>query len=651
MVLNQLTIIGFYNCRHFLAVLFVCIVNLTSFSQIDNVKWLYNIDGYNDTDISDLVVDKEGNTYAAINFAGPIEIKELSVELKKHPHMHGLILKLNKRGQPVWARILKSDWDNRIRDIALAPNGDILFTGFGDGVMHFPGKKDTLKHGREKMKNEYHRPQMLYAARYNKDGEPVWVKTFETPWAEGLCIGANSKDEVFWSFYFNGFIKSEGKQLDTLPKNREVKSVGLLVQLSDREGFEKVLYRDELKRDASTPRHKFKIDKEDNLYTYGLFTHKIKFTASDSLTNDRVNEGHDSYLSKFNSNGEFEWARKIGGQNSQHIHDIDFDDKGAIYAAGQYSYECIIGDGIKTNQKSLFKYKSGESFFYFKMFPDGELAFARYEEQGKYTTTLLAQSIDVDLNNETHILGYYNDTINIDGFALNTRRGSIGTFYADFTQNKLNSLDPLGFHGRAAWIYPKTIESNGVFFSSGAFYYGDSCGIFVNKEPQMLSNYKYGRASFVYGGTLEDEKETIVVASSEDTKIEALGRLKPLLACTNPKELELPNVWFPAEDVRQTPEKQNERMPCGIRIEELELRLFPNPSRGQTNLKFMGMVGGTTQIDVYTEQGKLVYSQQINIQYETYELGLDLSNSSSGIYFIRVSHGGYQKALRFVKLE
>lgn len=52
-------------------------------AQAPEIKWTYVIDGYNDTDITDLVVDEDGNTYASINFSGPIEFRDLGVYLKK----------------------------------------------------------------------------------------------------------------------------------------------------------------------------------------------------------------------------------------------------------------------------------------------------------------------------------------------------------------------------------------------------------------------------------------------------------------------------------------------------------------------------------------------------------------------------------------
>ena len=123
-----------------------------SFAQSAKPEWLYIIDGYNDTFVSDLEVDKEGNTYLAINYCGALTVSGLNKKMPPSGHVHGLLIKLNKNGKPLWAHGFKSAYDNRINDLSIAPDGDVLITGFGDGVMSFPGLSDTLKCGKEREK-------------------------------------------------------------------------------------------------------------------------------------------------------------------------------------------------------------------------------------------------------------------------------------------------------------------------------------------------------------------------------------------------------------------------------------------------------------------------------------------------------------------
>ena len=108
-----------------------------SLAQSATPKWVYILDGFQDADVTDVEVDKQGNTYVSANYSGTISIPELKVDLPRAPHVHGLILKLDKNGKPIWVRSVVSVFDNRINDITLAANGDVLFTGFADGKAEF----------------------------------------------------------------------------------------------------------------------------------------------------------------------------------------------------------------------------------------------------------------------------------------------------------------------------------------------------------------------------------------------------------------------------------------------------------------------------------------------------------------------------------
>jgi hypothetical protein len=51
-----------------------CIVFLllSLFAQLPKPSWLVNIDAYNDCNMADIEVDKEGNSYAAFNYQGSL---------------------------------------------------------------------------------------------------------------------------------------------------------------------------------------------------------------------------------------------------------------------------------------------------------------------------------------------------------------------------------------------------------------------------------------------------------------------------------------------------------------------------------------------------------------------------------------------------
>jgi hypothetical protein len=632
-----------------LAISFLNFASLT-FAQSVTPKWVYVLDGFYDTDITDLEIDQEGNTYVSANYGGNLSLKGNSFEIPRSPHVHGIIVKLDKLGKLIWARPIQSINDNRINDISIAPNGDLLFTGFADGNFEFKGKKKNIKLGRGKQAGEYHHPQFVYAARYSSSGEPIWVKEFGATWGEGLSIAANSKNEVYFDLYHNNYIKDGDQRIDSVPRDKRYDKRVLMIKLSaSGEFLEKKLVLD---RFGSTyiPKHYIYIDKEDNLYQYGNFSKAIYFTEKDSLSNDAYMEGLDSYLAKYNADGSFAWAKQIGGQNVQALNEIRVTKEGAIYGAGYYYFECFVGDGINVVQKSKFEYKSGSSFFYFALTKDGELDFIRYEEQGQYSTYFTAQSIALDDFNQAHIVGIFNDTVVIDGHQLNQPYRTEKHFYSRWKNDKLEEITTHDISSNS-FLLPRKIDINSGQFATGGLYVGDKAQMIIEGKKHKLTLNEHGRSSYIYGGTVPERKESEPLVALNSRSALYLSELKPLLACISPREEASNDVWFPTKDSLPSRETWLSETPCGRKVNQMEVALFPNPSRGATTLKLKGMEGGFSQIDVFSEQGKLMFSQRVSIQTNDYELGLNLSSVAAGIYFVRIVHGGFEKALRFVKID
>lgn len=635
----------------FFAFFFLVFFSNWTFAQSAKPEWLYIIDGYNDTFVSDLEVDKEGNTYLAVNYCGALTVSGLNKKMPPSGHVHGLLIKLNKNGKPLWAHGFKSAYDNRINDLSIAPDGDVLITGFGDGVMSFPGLNDTLKCGREKGKNDYHYPQAVYAARYSPKGERIWVHFWNTGWAEGMSIAANSKEEVYFSFYHRGSLRNKETLIDSFPVTPKLSAMVSYAHIDKDGKLVKIHHFDfqETSSSAHTPHLKF--DKDDNLYMYGAFKGKVKFSEKDSLTNDGYYESNDSYLVKFNPAGNLLWKKRIGGQNGQWIKEIQFADDGSIYATGEYSFECTIGDGISLSQKSKYEYKSGDSFMYFKLNADGELVFTRFEEKGNYGTYFTARSIGLDPNGESHIVGYYTDTIQFEGFFLPGISRTNQMFYSRWQEDKLLELENVGNSNRYG-LSPMRIGfgPTGQFAVTGV-YNDKSCSINIQGQEKKFGKYEYGNATFVYGGSVPVIRKTEPsLLATKTIRFNHLETLKPLLACLKPKESTLPNIWFPTTDSIPSRETWLSESPCGREIVQLEASLYPNPSAGQSTLKLNGMMGGQVQLDVFSENGALLFSKRITVPSEEYLQDLNLSSAAPGIYFVRIVHGGFEKAIRMVKI-
>ena len=618
------------------------------YSQPLSNKWCLALDGYNDVYFSDLVIDNKGNTYAAINYTSALTIPGLNKKLPVPGHVHGLIMKIDPNGKPLWAHALKSDFDNRIKQITLAPNGDILFTGFGDGLLHFPGLKDTLKAGIARQQNEFNRNphQGFYAARYSPLGERKWVEYWNCNWGEGLGIAANEKDEVFMTYYNNAPIEKNGKVIDDFIQNNEFVSKISLVKFDKTGKINKFKTLGFEKSSMAILNHKIQFDKQGNMLLYGIFRGKLQLTPTDSLTNDSYLEGMDSYLAKYQPDGKLLWSKKIGGQNYQLLQDIVIAPDNSIYGTGRYSYECLWGNGINVLQKSKFEYKSGESMFYFHLMEDGELDFIRYEKNTGYNSSITGESIALDKKENTYIIGNFNDTLKMEGLEVNSMHYNQVGLLSSWQHQKLTSLNKVADVPNSYLIGQKIrIQQN--YFSAGGDYAGNNNSILVNGQKQILPNKDFGMNCYLIGGELMDEKEALPPITLKDSvRNQHITAFKPLLACVNDTHQPINNYWFPVND---TTTKLNATLsPCGEEIKGMEASLFPNPTTNVINIKIAGITG-SIQLNIYSASGQLILSNQLQeIEKETI-LTFDVSQLSTGTYYVTLRGNKYVKALPFVK--
>jgi hypothetical protein len=79
---------------------------------------------------------------------------------------------------------------------------------------------------------------------------------------------------------------------------------------------------------------------------------------------------------------------------------------------------------------------------------------------------------------------------------------------------------------------------------------------------------------------------------------------------------------------------------------------YPNPFNSSTKLRFAIRKGGDVYLSIFDINGKEIKRQNFNqLQSGTYEVGLDLSNQPSGIYFCRMSINNVFKNAKLVLIK
>ncbi len=90
------------------------------------------------------------------------------------------------------------------------------------------------------------------------------------------------------------------------------------------------------------------IDSEDYIYAVGIFSYESFLNPSSTSESLISNGGFDGYINKFDSIGNFVWAKQIGGSGEDKINSIEVDNLDNIITVGQFknTVDFNVGPGV-----------------------------------------------------------------------------------------------------------------------------------------------------------------------------------------------------------------------------------------------------------------------------------------------------------------
>lgn len=168
-------------------------------------------------------------------------------------------------------------------------------------------------------------------------------------------------------------------------------------------------------------------DYSGNVYTAGVFTGTNDFDPSAGTSNLTSYGGDDIFIVKSNPQGEFIWAKNIGGSQADVPKDITVDTSGNIYLTGHFSGTADFNTGAGvTNLIS----SGGTDAFITKLDPMGELVWAKSIGG---TADDFGNSLSIrDYDGSVFIIGSFAETIDFnpspDATAIATSNGSTDVF-------------------------------------------------------------------------------------------------------------------------------------------------------------------------------------------------------------------------------
>jgi len=174
------------------------------------------------------------------------------------------------------------------------------------------------------------------------------------------------------------------------------------------------------------------VDEFGNVYIIGCFYDTVDFDPGPGVDIHTATNGHDCFLSKFNSNGDFQWVQTWGG----HIYNV-----GPGIAIDHYENIYIIG-----TFGGVADFDPGSDVEQHKSNGEHDVFISRFDIDGHYKGTLtwggqgedFGNGAAVDNSGNVYLTGFYSKTVDFDpgpGIDEHTSNGYGDIFLSKFKTN------------------------------------------------------------------------------------------------------------------------------------------------------------------------------------------------------------------------
>ncbi|MES2763174.1 MAG: SBBP repeat-containing protein [Bacteroidota bacterium] len=153
-----------------------------------------------------------------------------------------------------------------------------------------------------------------------------------------------------------------------------------------------------------------KVDAIGNVYLAGSFDGTVDFNPGSGTFNLTSPSGYDVFVSKWDANGDFVWAKQMGGTGNQVAPAMTNDAAGNIYITGYFGGTADFDPGVATFTLTAI---GANDIFISKLDANGDFVWAKNMGSGA-SASLNANCITTDASGNVCIAGYFGGTLDFD---------------------------------------------------------------------------------------------------------------------------------------------------------------------------------------------------------------------------------------------
>jgi len=689
-----------FNMKKKCITLLVCCLVLVSDAQSLNFEWVKQMRGSNDDSAESIAVDIHGNVYTTGGFRETVDFDPGTNEynLTAVDDVDMFIQKLDADGNFVWAKQIAGNYKEWGMSIAIDDSGNVYTTGnfyktvdfdpgagvhnltavgfmdffiqkldpngnflwakqFGsrawDGAatIHIDADEYLYITGSfhhtidfDPGEDEYELTAMyngdIFIQKLDVDGNFIWAKQMGNLKKDaGSFITTDVRGNVYLTGHFEKTVDFDpGKDEYNLTSTGER---DIFIQKLDSDG--NLIWAKQMGGSDKDFGIALAIDNSENVYTIGHFNETADFDPGAGEYNFTSKGLRDVFIQKLDVDGNFIWAKQMGGINYEWASSITIDTEGYIYTytAGIY-FDTI--NPVPNKPKHYIANKRAGSFIQ-KLTTDGNVIWIKQLESS-YGTSMV-----IDDSGNLYTTGNFHKTVDFDpnmGVYNLTAEPYLAKdiFVQKFSQCMAVGIDTQTACGDYTWIdditYTRSNHTATFNIVGGAV---DGCDSLVTLDLTIEDNFSDNTTS-VDGSNIKANNRNATYQW-----LDCDNNYAPLFGATNRGFAAVMDGNYAVE---LTENKCVDTSACVLittvglteNLLEDKFLLFPNPTTGEFAISFDDTQESTT-VRLLSFSGQLLESKTFN-NTNLIELEVDYPQ---GIYMLEiVNHLGKKSVLKLLKI-
>ncbi|MGZ3884119.1 MAG: SBBP repeat-containing protein [Bacteroidia bacterium] len=411
-----------------------------------NFVWAISLGSVNLDRTWGITLDGGGNIFTTGTFQGTVDFdpgpSSYTMNSGTGGRFTAFVLKLDPSANLIWAKQLGYGGYAEGRAIGVDPGDNVIITGYCNGTCDFDPDPTTY--------NLISASSDIFISKLNSSGNLIWAHIFGGANVDqGTSLYVDAASNIYTSGFFN-----DTADFDPGPAVFNLNSTGLytddiFISKLDRSG--NFVFAKAIVGPGTEISNGITLDGAGNIYTCGRFANGADMDPGPGTYTMAAKGIADAYVSKFDTLGNFIWARQFQGNSTEGASNMKTDLAGNIYVTGYFSDTCDFDPGIGTY--TLIAAGSSDLFIT-KLNAAGNFNWAMRAGSSGTTTSMGCDgnAIFTDVAGAIYTTGYFVNTCDFDpgaGVYNMSSAGATDAFILKLSQgatpvNEINSSFSFG---------------------------------------------------------------------------------------------------------------------------------------------------------------------------------------------------------------